>query len=228
MRASRVATVGRLTAAGLLLLVMAGCTAKPASPTYVVDRSHQEELSVQARAALLSSDSLPGWADATKDGIDAVGHKLQQACRARIDTDAHIVVEQDAKWRRGSPRPVVDETVIAYDRPLGATAVDQAKAALTCTTYDSPVIDDGQLQVTGTFDTPAAGAGAALFGFCEHGVPNQRGGGQAAPGPTRCVILAGRGSLACRVRATSDGADEAKQVVLDLLPEITRRCLGGS
>jgi hypothetical protein len=185
------------------------------APTYRADLSNEDQLSRLATTATLAGSDIAGWSSAMKERLDLVSYQLQQACGAAVDADAHIVKEVDHKWRQGTPRPVMDQSVFAYDQPVGAAGVDAARTSLTCRSYPSPIVDEGRLDVLGPFDVPGATAQMHTFGYCEQSPDTHA---------TRCVVLVGVGQFACRLRVSNDDENQARQTAIALAPAVERRC----
>ena len=207
-------------AAALAGSLLGACTSAhaPDAP-YHVDRSNRAELGRQASVALLRAVDLPGWTEAPSEGVDVVGLRILQACGAHLSADLHIAVEKNVRWRRGTPRPVLDQSVYGLDQPLGPTAVDDASAALTCSTYQSAIRNEDTVDRVRPFDTPPAPPGARTFGYCERG---------SVTHATRCVLLVGAGNLVCSVNAASDSETDARKTIVDLNPTVVRLCVGAA
>ncbi|MEV8517139.1 hypothetical protein [Dactylosporangium sp. NPDC051484] len=212
-------------AAGLVLaaLALTGCDrgggSAPAGPP--VDRSSQVALDAAVSEALLADPSAHDWAaEPLGDrGVNVVGHRLLQACGAKLASDERIVAEQTAGWQGPGGLPALDQVVLAYDRPIAADAIRQARAALTCHTYDSP-FGAGSVAVGALLDLGPAAGGGENFGFCE--APAN------GPGNARCVTILGAGQIACAVRVLATDQATAADRLRALMPALLSACHGGA
>jgi hypothetical protein len=202
-------------AAVATVLGLAACTSDPPPALPPVDRSNLNQLTKLAETALLSDADVPAWTLAPKERLDLIGGRIQQACGAHVVADDHIVAEVHRKWRQAQPRPVMDQSVFAYDNAMGSSAVDSAKAALTCRSYASPVVREGTVDVVGPFDIPSTSVTVHTFGYCEQ---------DPVTHATRCIALLGVGQFACRLRSSADQQDQARQTILNLAPAAEQRC----
>ncbi|MEV6926491.1 hypothetical protein AB0M46_18605 [Dactylosporangium sp. NPDC051485] len=206
---------GLVLAAGLLLGACdaGGGSAAPSEPP--LDRSSQEVYEAPLDRAVLSDVSAHDWAAEPlgSRGVDVVGYRLLQACRAELATDRRILDERAAGWQGRGGLPVLDQVVLAYDRPVAADAVRQARAALTCKTYDPPLVRLPPVRLGDPLDL---GGGADEFGFCE--------GPAKGAGNHRCVAILGSGHIACAVRVLATDQVTAADRLRSLMPALRNVC----
>jgi hypothetical protein len=207
--------LGAAHAVAAVSVVLVACTGPPqssGSTQQPVDGSNFAQLDKRVSAAIFQVADLPLDNAQAIPSISRAGTRLQHACNADIPSDSRIVVERADGWHSG--RLVIDQTIQAYDRPIGRMAVRYATAALTCEKYQFLRATLDQIRPLEIEPPPAGEA----FAFCER---LRQGDGEATP----CTVLVGDEDLACSVRATAPVADTAVSLLRRLLPAVYRFCL---
>jgi hypothetical protein len=210
--------VRRLLAAVALMpmLLLGACqgsnhgTGSPSPAQDPVDRSHITELDARVTAAVLPASALP---ESTRTPVesDRVGYQLLPQCQQALPTDGRIVTDGGGAWSSNGAMPLIDQWVLAYDRPVATAAVTEAAGALSCkggaSRNGATVTSDGTFAVDGS---PGA------LAYCD----KIKGTKEAA----RCTVVLAVSDLTCSVRAWAETRDAAKALVSGLVPAVQERC----
>lgn len=187
-----------------------GSAGAPAPTQDPVDRSHITELDARVAAAVLPASALP---ESTRTPVEPerVGYQLLPQCQQALPTDGRIVTDGGGAWSSNGAMPLIDQWILAYDRPVAAAAVTEATAALSCKSGSnrggSTATSDGTFAVDGVPDA---------LGYCD----KIKGSKEAA----RCTVALAASDLTCSVRAWAETRDAAKALVSGLVPAVRERC----
>ena len=203
----------------MVLLISAGCTwngSHPGPPPRTappVDRSDIGILDRKVAQAMFHIQELPLTAARATDHVFRVGRRLQHACNAKLPTDDKNVTDDSRAWSSAGDLPMIDQFVVAYERPIAAQAVDEARQALTCQEY---TVLDAKIEAHGLFELDQVPSIGRTFAFCE---------AVGAKPNYLCTVIIGSGDIACSVRATAAQLDSARILIQRLVPLVVNKCL---
>jgi hypothetical protein len=163
--------------------------------------------------AMFRIQELPLTAAHAINDVFRVGHRLQHACNARLSTDYRNVTDDSKAWSSSGNLPMIDQYVVAYDRSVGAQAVDEARQALTCEKY---TVLDAEVRARGLFELDQVPPTGRAFAFCE---------AVGARPNYLCTVIIGSGDIACSVRVTASQLDRAQMLIQRLVPLVVNKCL---
>jgi hypothetical protein len=185
-------------------------------PHNSIDYRNYPQVEAKVDAAILSRTQLPSWVTRNLNGVERNG--LQQACNARLPSDAHLLAAKGDTWLGKADVPIIDQYVIGYDTPLADEAVKEADQGSTCKSYRWK---DFSIRLDGRFAPASASGAAGAVTFCERVKPD-RGGREVSV----CTAIWGRGSIACSVRAWDSDRSGAIAVLEPLLSAMGKSCIG--